>query len=668
MSPSTNRRPRPHRTGSSPDHDRPDSSPSRPRTKRRKLQDSQDPVPLPADQVNIVIASLALPDPNVTVAIQHANDENFRQNTQGITAYAKIAGSTWTYYVKDLVIRIGRPPGDGRPGTAGSLTPPPQPRVEDVVHIDLGPSKLISRNHATISYDMNGQHNWQLHVHGRNGVKVDDEMLKKDGKTALRSGSILEIAGVQMMFVLPDTIPYVTNGVIRRLRANNPVVEELQHLHPVATNDPSNDDTATIPSSQNALQTSAQLYVQSSITAVSPPQPEPAVTKSKNQSVYQRGLVLESTEDVDYADDGMKEVKPPYSYAVMIAQAILSTKAEQLTLSSIYQYIMDKYAFYRHSNTGWQNSIRHNLSLNKAFRKIPRRSDEPGKGMKWELLPEHRDEYIAKIQKAPGPKTGPGRHGPLAPVSPASPKASKPAQTPVSKPLSRNTGSSASRLEDSPDLNPKQPAIKRSPRSMTPPPVIAYRVAPLEAYTPDRGSKVSAVRNEDSKMSETFKTRRTNTLFNPDIVLSSTAHMSSSIHGHPSSQILPTPLQTSPLASSTNKAATAVTPAPQRRHPVLAPPSTGQLPSSYLPTSSPAPFWKYVSFGSTPAKPGDYSPCGEAHGSSPPPVIPSAEGAERRCMRELVSPLKDRSGAMIPDIEEADEDGMGDLQNIDLAR
>jgi hypothetical protein len=46
-----------------------------------------------------------------------------------------------------------------------------------------------------------------------------------------------------------------------------------------------------------------------------------------------------------------------------------------------------------------------------------------------------------------------------------------------------------------------------------------------------------------------------------------------------------------------------VTPAPPRVHPKLAPPSTAQRPSQHMPTSSPAPFWRYADIGSTPLKP-----------------------------------------------------------------
>lgn len=53
-----------------------------------------------------------------------------------------------------------------------------------------------------------------------------------------------------------------------------------------------------------------------------------------------------------------------------------------------------------------------------------------------------------------------------------------------------------------------------------------------------------------------------------------------------------------------------VTPFVTRHLPKLAPPSTAHLPSQFMPMSSPAPFWKYADFGSTPARPAalDLSP------------------------------------------------------------
>ena len=92
---------------------------------------------------------------------------------------------------------------------------------------------------------------------------------------------------------------------------------------------------------------------------------ETEVDPNKKVLAHQRTNIYELTEyhdklkgKMDYKSD--PEAKPPFSYAALICLAMLdkdSGKGGKMSLTGIYQWIKDNFAYYRECKRPWQVSV-----------------------------------------------------------------------------------------------------------------------------------------------------------------------------------------------------------------------------------------------------------------------------------------------------------------------
>ncbi|VBB31606.1 unnamed protein product [Acanthocheilonema viteae] len=105
------------------------------------------------------------------------------------------------------------------------------------------------------------------------------------------------------------------------------------------------------------------------------------------------------------------DVRPPYTYASLIREAIMESKDCQLTLNEIYQWFTETFAYFRRNAATWKNAVRHNLSLHKCFARV----EQNVKGAVWTV--DDSEFYRRRPQRAHTSRSTPSTPKPDNPLS-----------------------------------------------------------------------------------------------------------------------------------------------------------------------------------------------------------------------------------------------------------
>uniref|UniRef100_UPI00358E8ADF forkhead box protein N3 isoform X1 n=1 Tax=Myxine glutinosa TaxID=7769 RepID=UPI00358E8ADF len=126
--------------------------------------------------------------------------------------------------------------------------------------------------------------------------------------------------------------------------------------------------------------------------------------------------------------------KPPYSFSCLIFLAIEASLHKRLPVKGIYDWIIEHFPYFVSAPSGWKNSVRHNLSLNKCFKKVIKdRHQNLGRGSLWCVDPGYRPNLIQALNKTP---FHPYSH--VLNTPPASPDSTRCTSTEVSYKLRQN--------------------------------------------------------------------------------------------------------------------------------------------------------------------------------------------------------------------------------------
>uniref|UniRef100_A0AAZ3NNE3 Fork-head domain-containing protein n=1 Tax=Oncorhynchus tshawytscha TaxID=74940 RepID=A0AAZ3NNE3_ONCTS len=93
--------------------------------------------------------------------------------------------------------------------------------------------------------------------------------------------------------------------------------------------------------------------------------------------------------------------KPPYSFSCLIFMAIEDAPSKRLPVKDIYGWILEHFPYFASAPTGWKNSVRHNLSLNKCFKKVDKDRSQKMDTSQWISINKEMKKTVTHTQTSP---------------------------------------------------------------------------------------------------------------------------------------------------------------------------------------------------------------------------------------------------------------------------
>lgn len=223
------------------------------------------------------------------------------------------------------------------------------------------------------AYDFNEEQDVKLNESDGEEVEMDEESEEEmisidDSDTSIESS-------------LSEHFLRVEKQVNRLSRESNSDLQELQ-MEQISVND----------TTMKPMSSKCNIKQDQSTSESIEGKPDQIQTERVNQTnKTQRGKKISAMKSDERKRS--QHQKPPYSYIALITMAILQSKERRATLANICDFIRSRFPYYQDKYPLWQNSIRHNLSLNDCFVKLSREPGNPGKGSYWCLDPQSEDMF-----------------------------------------------------------------------------------------------------------------------------------------------------------------------------------------------------------------------------------------------------------------------------------